>query len=271
VWFAVPLTANAHGAKAAARSSRINNVGKKKMIFYDNFDGATLSSAWEDISGTNANPSNGEMQCYSAKHVFVRDGSLVERVTAGTSRGCDCPRGSGTLCSYVSGAVQWRSLSFTYGTVSFRAKLAGGVGTWPAIWLLGTQCRSPEWIVNSCNWPSPGSNEIDIAEVIPTDPYLDRYSINQQLHTLNSSGAQIDPSCDAIADSTTWHTYNLIWSPRSLIWKIDGRTTCRLTDAVPSTPMFLIINAAVGSPGEVVISQTLPQTTQISYVKVTKP
>lgn len=108
VWLAVPPTANAHGTKAAAGSSLINNVSNAKMIFYDNFDGATLSAAWQDISGTNANSSKDELQCYSAKNVFVRDGSLVERATAGTARWCDCPNGSGTLCSYVSGAVQWQ-------------------------------------------------------------------------------------------------------------------------------------------------------------------
>jgi beta-glucanase (GH16 family) len=271
VWFAIPPAANAHGTKAAAGSSRISNVGKTKTIFYDNFDGATLSTAWERVSGTNANSSNEELQCYSDKSVFVRNGSLVERATAGTTRGCDCPSGSGKLCRYLSGAVQWRRLGFTYGTVSIRAKLAAGVGTWPAIWLLGTQCRSPQWIVNSCDWPAPGSNEIDIAEVIPTNPYLDRYAVNEQIHTLSLTGATVDPSCDAIANSTTWHTYTLIWSRRSLVWKIDGNTTCRVTDAVPSTPMFLIINTAVGRRGDIVISQTLPQTTQISYVRVTKP
>jgi hypothetical protein len=81
VWLAVLPTANAHATKAAAGSSSINNVGNAKMIFYDNFDGATISAAWQDISGTNANSGNDELRCYLAKNVFVRDVSLVERVT----------------------------------------------------------------------------------------------------------------------------------------------------------------------------------------------
>ena len=35
--------------------------------------------------------------------------------------------------NYTSAMIQWRSFNFTYGTVEFRAKMAGGRGTWPTV------------------------------------------------------------------------------------------------------------------------------------------
>ncbi len=37
--------------------------------------------------------------------------------------------------------IQWKSFDFTYGTVEFRAKMAGGQGTWSTVWLLGSNCQ----------------------------------------------------------------------------------------------------------------------------------
>ena len=106
------------------------------------------------------------------------------------------------------------SLSFTYGTVSVRAKLAGGRGTWPAIWLLETDCQSPTWLENNCAWPAPGSNEIDIAEILVSN----LTSVNEQIHTEDSNGAWESPGCSATASdvSQNRHTYTLIWAQGSL-------------------------------------------------------
>jgi len=240
-------------------------------IFDDNFAGNTLSNAWTAVNGSN--PSNGEQECYSSNNVTVNNGTLSEQAALGSQGGCNCPPSSSTPCPYVSGAVQWRSFSFTYGTISVRADLAGGIGTWPAIWLLGTNCQMPQWINPSpgsgCNWPSPGSNEIDIAEALP-----DTFWVNEQVHTTDSSGAIVQPGCYLLScpvNTPGWHTYTLVWAPGSLIWEIDGVQTFNITTDVPSTPMFLIIDTAVGRSGSTVINQTLPQTTQVQYVKVTQP
>jgi beta-glucanase (GH16 family) len=57
-----------------------------------------------------------------------------------------------------------------------------------------------------------------------------------------------------------------------MVWKIDGTTTCTIKQSyVPDTPMFLIINTAMGGSGGSVSNSTLPQTMQIDYVQVTQP
>lgn len=61
--------------------------------------------------------------------------------------------------------------------------------------------------------------------------------------------------------------------PRSPIWEIDGATTCTIQQSyVPSTPMFVIINTAIGGVGGgTVDNSTLPQAMSVDYVKVTQP
>jgi Glycosyl hydrolases family 16/Bacterial Ig domain len=238
-------------------------------MFDDEFQGSTLSSAWTAVADP-GDASNQEQECFSPQNVTVTGGMLEEEAEVGSIAKCYCPPAPASTkpCGYISGAVQWTSLSFTYGTVSVRAKLSGGKGTWPAIWLLGTNCQSPTWLENNCAWPAPGSNEIDIAEILQSN----LTKVNQQVHTENSSGASESPGCTAPTSdvSQNWHTYSLIWAPGSLTWEIDGVPTCKTTSYVPSTPMFMIINTAVGGAGGgTVQNSTLPQTTEIDWVTVT--
>ena len=257
---------NSVGTGPPSRKSKV----VAPLSFDDEFSGTTLSSAWTAVTG--ANPGNGEQECYSPQNVSVSGGWLHENAAVGSISNCDCPPApaSNDACPYVSGAIQWASSSFTYGTVSVRAKFPGGQGTWPAIWLLGADCQQPTWILvgSSCQWPAPGSNEIDIAEILNSNDT----QVNEQIHTEDASGAEQSPGCSPSASdvSENWHTYTLIWAPGSLTWEIDATQTCKITSLVPTTPMFLIINTAVGGccSGSVQNS-TLPQTTEVDYVRVT--
>jgi hypothetical protein len=57
--------------------------------------------------------------------------------------------------------------------------------------------------------------------------------------------------------------------PDQLTFQIDGVTECVLTQAAPSHPMFLMINAAMAGQGGPIDVSTLPQTTSVDYVRVT--
>ncbi len=252
-------------------------------IFDDTFKGSALSSAWRDVVG--ASPFNGEQECYSSTNTSVGSDMLTETAAVGpVVPSCYCPPGSpsSAACPYTSGAVQWASLGFTYGTVTVRADLADGLGTWPAIWLLGTDCQTSitadvvGWIGSGadCPWPAQGANEIDIAEIQPT-PFGNPSVVNQAVHTTDAGGAKVNEGCGygsinaCPSNASGWHTYTLTWAPGSLTWEIDGQQTYSLTQDVPSTPMFLIINTAVGGTGVTVEDSTFPQTTDVSSVVVT--
>lgn len=225
--------------------------------FDDEFDGSSLdTSKWLANDSRIGRTSNGEVQCYLGGNVTVGGGLLSETVRQDGS----CPG-----FSYTSGAVQMRSFSFTYGTVEVRARLAGGSGPWPAIWLLGLDCRywrMPPGTGCSPPWPQPGSDEIDIAETLNSD----HAAVNEEIHSTAGT-----PACSAgVSDtSANWHVYRLTWTPGRLVFAIDGTTTCTLTQGVPSHPMFLILDTALGgSGGGGVDPSTLPQTSAFDYVRV---
>jgi Glycosyl hydrolases family 16 len=226
--------------------------------FDDEFAGSSLGNAWTVLNRT-GDASNSEQQCYQTGNTMVGGGAL-DLVTA-----------ADTSCSgysYTSGAAIWSSANFTYGTVTVRAKLAGGQGTWPAIWLLGANCQAafPTTAdnVGTCNWPQPGSDEIDMAEILGSN----HGSVNEQVHTGGSN-----PGCSApVADTTAWHVYSLTWKAGSVVWKIDGNTTCTVYSNVPTTPMFLILNTAVGGAGGGSVNpSTLQQDSLFDYARVTQP
>src|SRR6185369_4026631 len=127
--------------------------------FDDEFSGATLSKAWTNLNRP-GDASNSEAQCYRPANVAQQGGSLV--ITSKVDTSCAGHR-------YTSGMVQWKSANFTFGTLEFRARFAGGTGTWPAVWMLGAGCQlsNPTTAdnVGICHWPDPGSQEIDVAEI----------------------------------------------------------------------------------------------------------
>jgi beta-glucanase (GH16 family) len=224
-------------------------------VFFDDFSGTSVDSNMWTVADGPGDASNRELECYQPGNVAV-SGDALQITTQVQPIAC-----GGTTYSYTSGAVQWTSLSFTYGTVEFRAKMAGGQGPWPAIWLLGTNCQTPS---SPCNWPQAGSDEIDITEILGSNHTV----VNQQIHS-GGNNAGCHPATTDV--SQNWHTYQLVWAPGSLVWRIDGVNTCRLVSGVPSTPMFLIIDTAVGGAGGGAVNDaTLPQTMMVDYVKVTK-
>ena len=228
--------------------------------FDDEFNGSSVNTnAWALFNGYLQNGNN-ELQNYLPANVTESNGYLNI-----TTDYVNPPVGGQ---SYTSGFAQTNTFNFLYGTVTIRALLPGGTGPWPAFWLLGADCQASAGEVSAlCNWPYPGSDEIDITEILDSN----HTSVNQQIHTM-SGNTEEDPGCTATTTdvSQNWHTYTLIWAPGSLTWQIDGTTTCTETSYVPSTPMYLIINTAVGGDGGgTVNNSTLPQTLLVDYVHVT--
>jgi beta-glucanase (GH16 family) len=222
----------------------------KHLIFDDEFNGTSLDTGVWTALNRPGDASNNETQYYSPSQVSESGGNLAITVA---------PDMSHAGYSYASGMVQWSSFNFTYGTVEIRAKLPAGA--WPALWLLGSACQTSNITnpdnVGTCDWPALGSEEIDMTEV-----WGSRTSINQQIH----SSLLGSPGCTAtVSDAAqNWHTYDLVWEPGSLVWHVDGVTTCTLSEA-PSRPSFLLMNVAE-SPVMPPVSG--PQQLLIDYVQV---
>jgi beta-glucanase (GH16 family) len=211
---------------------------------------------------------NNELQCYTPANVNVSGGSLniltkVESKTCGTST-----QGSATY-SYTSGMVQWTNFNFTFGTLEYSAKFAGGTGPWSAVWLLGSNCQgsninTPD-NVGSCNWPTTGSNEVDVSEILNgnmSDP-------TSSVFSTAGTPQKCDPYVSDV--SATFHVYKMVWTSSSITLSIDGNQMCQFTSNIPQTPMFLIMNTALSNQIVVPNNATLPQTMQVQYVKVSQP
>ena len=221
-------------------------------------DSSVNTTTWSLYNGNRFQ--NNELQYYLPQNVTESSGYLDITADYVTS-----PVGGQ---NYTGGYAQTKTFNFLYGTVEIRALMPGGTGIGAAFWLLGADCQATSGEPSDlCNWPYPGSDEIDMTEVLHSDPT----HVNQEIHTM-SGGTPENIGCKpAVTDvSQNWHTYTLIWKPGSLTWQIDGTTTCTQTQFVPSTPMYLTINDVVGGDAvEVVDNSTFPQSMLVDYVHIT--
>ena len=122
--------------------------------------------------------------------------------------------------SYTSARLNSK-FAFTYGRVEVRAKLPIGLGTWPAIWMLGKNINENGGYWDSTHgttsWPACG--EIDIMEHWG---YNQNY-VQSALHTPSSFGGTVNFGGIWATDvANVFHVYALEWSPEAMEFSIDG-------------------------------------------------
>ena len=130
----------------------------------------------------------------------------------------------------------------TYGRYEIRAKVPGGLGVWPAIWMLPT-------IPNGEAWPDKG--EIDIMEHIGYLPH----SIFGTIHTRTYNHIYETQHMGEIHGSTwehEFHVYALEWTPFYLKWYVNEKHYHTFykhggyAEWPFDKPFSLILNLAVG-------------------------
>ena len=199
--------------------------------------------------------------CAEPANVGIADG-VLQLTAALQQENCDSIDLAEQSFNYSTHEIQMRTFNFLYGTVEFRTQVGGGAnaGAWPIFEMYDSGCQmsDPTGTDNNCN-----GQEVDIAEFIGT---VD--TVNQQIHV--DSRQHNDGCTPSLADaSENFHIYDLIWSPGSLAWQVDGITTCTVTASyVPDAPMYLKINMWMGSLAGQVDNGSLPWTTQVDYVKI---
>jgi beta-glucanase (GH16 family) len=131
---------------------------------------------------------------------------------------------------YTSGIVTTKkSFEFTYGYVQIQAKISGGTGTWPALWLLP----------KSEGWPP----EIDIMENFGSTRSIKTTVFWSASGHVGSAYKTPRSSSDL---TSSYHTYGLLWKPHSLTWYLDGKVVDKYTGPyVPDQPMYLLANLAI--------------------------
>lgn len=224
------------------------------LVWEDDFntDGAPDATNWTYDLG-DGGWGNDEVQTYtnSAENAKVLDGSLIITAKADGSGG------------YTSARLKSQGLrKFTYGRIEVRAKLPASAGTWPAIWMLGSN-------FTTVGWPTCG--EIDIME--QTGANKDNTLGTLHWYNTTANGNASYGETTAVADaSSDFHLYTVEWSDTSIKIYLDDVNFFQMANdsTLPfNADFFMILNIAMGGTlgGDIDPSFT-EDTMEIDYVKV---
>ena len=168
--------------------------GEYALVWSDEFNGTTLDeSVWNYNTGGNG-WGNNELQYYTNRQENIR-----------VTNGCleiEARKESYDNCEYTSARIYSKGKkSFQYGKMEARIKFPGGVGTWPAFWMMG----------ETGGWPKCG--EIDIMEHVG---YLDNRA-SFALHTQEKNGM----------NGRNWHATHSFDYPLSNDFHVYGVEWCQ--------------------------------------------
>lgn len=270
-----------------------------KLVWSDEFDGDRLDPAKWTHAADCGGGGNDERQCYelSPETVSVKDGRLrlttIKRKTRGLANPWAGPTGPMKTGDYASGKVLTQGLaSWRYGRFEARARVPGGQGVWPAIWMM------PE-LSTYGGWPKSG--EIDILETVnlgapcpQMGPGCEGGRENRIFGTIHFAGdaagthRQVSASTPMPASPDGFHVYAVEWTPEAITWFVDGQkyAEAKAADwtrddqpagATPfDQPFHLILNLAFGgrwpegANAKGVDETALPATMEIDWVRVSQ-
>ncbi|MBD1384661.1 family 16 glycosylhydrolase [Mucilaginibacter rigui] len=256
--YTVKVTAKSQSGKITVKTIQVNVSAAEALIWSDEFTtaGAPDPGKWGYDLGNNNGWGNNELEYYTNR----TDNAVVSNGTLKINLKKEDYNGFG----YTSARLLTKGkFNFKYGRVEVKAKLPTGVGTWPAIWALGSN-------VDTTPWPACG--EIDIME-----------HVGKQQNTIFSTmhypghygGGGVGGTTQNPTASTEFHVYSLDWTPATLKFAIDGvvyYTFPNSADLPFNNNFFLILNVAMGGNfgGPAVDPNFTSSTMEVDYVRVYK-
>ncbi len=233
-----------------------------KLVWSDefNYTGFPDSTKWRYDTGGHG-WGNHEKQFYTAnrpENARVENGHLI----------IEARKESYNNMEYTSARLSTKGkYSWQYGKIEVRAQLPEGVGTWPAIWMLGS--------TTPLRWPDDG--EIDIMEHVGYAPGNVHASIHCKKY-YHSIGTQKTAITKVEDFHIAFHVYAMEWNADSIAIMVDGRKYFSFSNehtnkqAWPfDTPFHLLLNIAVGGDwgGQKGIDDKIfPQKMLIDYVRI---
>lgn len=271
----------------------------------------------------------GEPGCVASANATVSGGFLNLAFTAHSQSSCPVVTWNCTGPPYTTTACNGSSCATTYpcghastydtsevsatwkykgGYAEWRAKMPGGTGPGGDITFWGSNCMSPKGFVDAfyngplftsgtgpCNWPQPGSQEMDVANYSHANGVLDVTVYISDLTapsignffgipyrgwraaTPTTSGFQQFIGNPTISDpSSNFHVYATDWRPPTVAQPIgyvahliDGQVVWQLYG--PAVPKDFQSPAIWNADTVTVSLGTLPQTGQLDYFRLTCP
>src|SRR5262245_13440636 len=198
---------------------------------------------------------NSEAQCYTRarkENARTEGGMLIiearkERLKNpdyDASRKSRRGRRNREFAEYTSASLTSRGkASWTYGRIEVRAKLPAGRGTWPAIWMLGSN-------FDEVGWPACG--EIDIMEFVGYEPGV----VHANIHTPNYNHVRGTGKGEktAVPDASEhFHRYAVEWDAKRMDFFVDDRKYFSFSNEGTGREVwpydrdhYLILNLAIG-------------------------
>jgi beta-glucanase (GH16 family) len=172
---------------------------------------------------------------------------------------------------YTSASINTRGrFEFLYGRVEVRAKLPTGNGTWPAIWMLGTN-------IVQVGWPTCG--EIDIMENVGFEPTR----IYGTIHTAAYNHVAGTAKGSSVTVANPWedfHVYAMEWYSDHIDVFVDAQKYFTFPNEGTGSrawpfdkPQYLLINLAIGGAwgGQKGVDDSrFPHRYLIDYVRIYK-
>jgi len=235
---------------------------KYKLVWSDEFNtpGLPDASRWNYDTGGRG-WGNNELQYYTLarkENARVENGHLIIEARKENWQN----RNYTSARLVTKGKGDWQ-----YGKIEVRAKLPKGLGTWPAIWMLGS--------TTPLKWPDDG--EIDIMEHVGYDPGQVHASVHckKYNHVIGTQKTAITSIPD-FADK--FHVYEAEYTKDSVIIGVDGKPYFRFANEHSSyeawpfdNKMHLLLNVAVGGNwggAKGVDDKIWPVRMEVDYVRV---
>ena len=184
---------------------------------------------------------NNELEYYVASAATIDENSNLV-IRAERNHGAELPAYYGRNAEWTSGRIHTAGkVEFLFGRIEIRARFASGLGTWPALWMLGADIAEVGW---------PHCGEIDIAEGRGDQPAALYTTVHGPAYCgEHGKGKVTDIGLELAKD---FYVYSIDWLPDSITWKLEGETVLELTptdvagDWVFNKAHFLLANLAVG-------------------------
>jgi beta-glucanase (GH16 family) len=225
-----------------------------------NYTGLPDSTKWNYETGGHG-WGNHELEYYTAgrkENARVESGSLIIEARKENWNGSNYT----SARMVTKGKGDWQ-----YGKIEVEARLPKGLGTWPAIWMLGS--------TTPLRWPDDG--EIDIMEHVGFHQGFIHGSVHCKKY-YHSIGTQKTDTIAVPDCSENFHVYGLEWDAKHIAVSVDGKTYFTFAnehsgyDAWPfDNKMFLLLNVAVGGDwgGQKGVDENIwPQRMEVDYVRV---
>lgn len=246
-------------------TSTSTTPGARKLVWADEFDknGLPDSTKWGYEVGGNG-WGNNELQFYTSQrseNARIENGKLIIEARKEAYQGKN----------YTSARLLTRQKqTWMYGRMEALAKLPKGVGTWPAVWMLGKN-------ISTAGWPLCG--EIDIMEHVGFDEGVVHGTVHTEAY--NHGKKTEKGKAVTVKDVTSgFHLYAIEWTADKIDFFVDDQRYYTVEKAVLGNaeaqwpfdqPFFLILNVAVGGNwgGQKGVDETIwPQRMEVDYVRV---